>query len=597
MLGHRLPCETPAAHRSTAPASADTRFVLPATILGSSLSFIDGSVVNVALPSMQRSLGANLTTMQWVVNGYMLTLASLILLGGLAADHYGRQRIFLIGLVGFVAASLACGLAPSAGWLVAARLVQGGAAALLMPSSLAILGSAYTGEARGPAIGTWAAAGAITIALGPPLGGWLVDNVGWRAIFLINLPVGAIALWLGTKLRSDRPVERPAPLDTGGAALAIATLGTVSYGLIALGAGDRVRGAIALAASVIAAWSFIRSEARSAAPMLPLALFRNPVFAGANVLTVLLYAALTAALFLLPFLLIEVHGYSATAAGTAFLPFSAIMGLGSRWAGGLVERLGPRVPLIVGPSVTAAGFVMLGLWGDGSTLLGRRPARPDRCRDWDDAQRRAAYDNRLRFRDRGARRHGLRRQQRRRTDRRTPGGRGARPLVRTRRRAGHGQFGSDSRVSSGHARGRGSCRPECADGNAHDQTQRRSSVNQLLVPSRLRSTSTVIRAVDVGVRQLQPLAARADMCKGAKWSAPRNNGMSTYITSLGKFLPGAPIDNESMEDYLGRINGQGVARPAPGPQTERHPDAATTRSTREQRTLFSNAEMAARAVR
>ncbi len=367
MLGHRLPCETPAAHRSTAPASADTRFVLPATILGSSLSFIDGSVVNVALPSMQRSLGANLTTMQWVVNGYMLTLASLILLGGLAADHYGRQRIFLIGLVGFVAASLACGLAPSAGWLVAARLVQGGAAALLMPSSLAILGSAYTGEARGPAIGTWAAAGAITTALGPPLGGWLVDNVGWRAIFFINLPVGAIALWLGTKLRSDRPVERPAPLDTGGGALAIATLGTVSYGLIALGAGDRVRGAIALAASVIAAWSFIRSEARSAAPMLPLELFRNPVFVGANVLTVLLYAALTAALFLLPFLLIEVHGYSATAAGTAFLPFSAIMGLGSRWAGGLVERLGPRVPLIVGPSVTAAGFVMLGLWSDGST--------------------------------------------------------------------------------------------------------------------------------------------------------------------------------------------------------------------------------------
>ena len=368
MLGHRLPCETPAAHRSKAPPSADTRFVLPATILGSSLSFIDGSVVNVALPSMQRSLGAELTTMQWVVNGYMLTLASLILLGGSAADHFGRRRIFLIGLVGFVAASLACGLAPSAGWLVASRLVQGGAAALLMPSSLAIIGSAYTGEARGPAIGTWAAAGAITTALGPPLGGWLVDSVGWRAIFFINLPIGAMALWLGTKLPSDRPVERSAPLDTGGAALAIATLGTISYGLIALGAGDRLRGAIAVAVSIIAAWSFIRSEARSAAPMLPLALFRNPVFAGANVLTVLLYAAVSAAMFLLPFLLIEVHGYSATAAGAAFLPFSAIMGLGSRWAGGLVERVGPRIPLLVGPSVTSAGFVILGLRGDSSSF-------------------------------------------------------------------------------------------------------------------------------------------------------------------------------------------------------------------------------------
>lgn len=368
MLGHRLPCETPAAHRSKAPPSADTRFVLPATILGSSLSFIDGSVVNVALPSMQRSLGAELTTMQWVVNGYMLTLASLILLGGSAADHFGRGRIFLIGLVGFLAASLACGLAPSAGWLVAARLVQGGAAALLMPSSLAIIGSAYTGEARGPAIGTWAAAGAITTALGPPLGGWLVDSVGWRAIFFINLPIGAMALWLGTKLPSDRPVDRPAPLDTRGAALAIATLGTISYGLIALGAGDRLRGAIAVTVSIITAWSFIRSEARSAAPMLPLALFRNPVFAGANVLTVLLYAAVSASMFLLPFLLIEVHGYSATAAGAAFLPFSAIMGLGSRWAGGLVERVGPRIPLLVGPALTSAGFVILGLRGDGSSF-------------------------------------------------------------------------------------------------------------------------------------------------------------------------------------------------------------------------------------
>ena len=165
-----------------------TRWVLPATILGSSLGFIDGSVVNVALPAIRADLTAELAALQWVVNGYMLTLASLILIGGSAGDRFGRRRIFLVGLVGFAAASLACGLSPTAATLIAARLVQGAAAALLMPSSLAIIGAAYTGDARGPAIGTWAAAGALTTALGPVLGGWLVDTVGWRAIFFINLP-------------------------------------------------------------------------------------------------------------------------------------------------------------------------------------------------------------------------------------------------------------------------------------------------------------------------------------------------------------------------------------------------------------------------
>ena len=367
MIGVRPPCETPEAHRAKAATSRDTRFVLPATILGSSLSFIDGSVVNIALPSLQRSLGAELTTTQWVVNGYMLALASLILLGGSAGDRFGRRRVFLIGLVGFVAASMACGLAPSAAWLIAARLAQGAAAALLMPSSLAIIGSAYSGEGRGRAIGTWAAAGAITMALGPPLGGWLVDTVGWRAIFFINLPVGAAALWLGTKLPRDRPVDRSDPLDTRGAALAIAMLGSVSYGLIALGAGHHARAAIALAAFLLAAWYFIRLEARSAAPMMPLTLFRHPMFAGVNMLTVLLYAAVAGAMFVLPFLLIEAHGYTATAAGTAFLPFPVIMGLGSRWAGGLVARRGSRGPLMLGPSVTAAGYAVLG-FSDGSPV-------------------------------------------------------------------------------------------------------------------------------------------------------------------------------------------------------------------------------------
>jgi EmrB/QacA subfamily drug resistance transporter len=331
------------------------------------MSFIDGSVVNVALPAMQRSLETTFGTMQWVVNGYMLTLASLILLGGSAGDRLGRRRMFMIGLAGFGTASLACGLAPSAIWLIAARLAQGVAAALLTPASLAIIGAAFSGKARGPAIGTWAAAGALTTALGPPLGGWLVDVVGWRSIFFINLPVAAVALLLAAKLPADRGTEGSAPLDRSGALLAALSLGLLSYGLFALGEGRRQMAVLAIAASLPAAWLFIRTEAQAEAPMVPLALFRNTDFSGANALTVLLYAALGGALFLLPYLLIEVHGYSAMAAGAAFLPFSAIMGLGSRRAGGLVERFGPRPPLIIGPSVTATGYAILGFSGESAS--------------------------------------------------------------------------------------------------------------------------------------------------------------------------------------------------------------------------------------
>ena len=363
MVGpHRLPCETPEAHGPSEHV-AETRWILPATILGSSLSFIDGSVVNVALPAMQKSLGTDLAMMQWVANGYMLTLAGLILLGGAAGDRFGRRRMFVVGLIGFASASLGCGIAPSVGWLIAFRTVQGAAAALLVPASLALIGSAYSGKERGRAIGTWAAAAALTTALGPVIGGWLVDAVGWRSIFFINLPLAAVAVALALKLPSDRDAETGGLPDIWGPALAVLALGLLSYGLIALGGGRAPVGIIAVVAAVPAIWMFLSVEAHADEPMMPLVLFRNVSFTGVNGMTVLLYAALGGALFLLPFVLIQVHGYSATAAGAAFLPFSILIGLGSRWSGGLVEQFGARLPLVLGPAVTGGGFVLLAVSG------------------------------------------------------------------------------------------------------------------------------------------------------------------------------------------------------------------------------------------
>jgi EmrB/QacA subfamily drug resistance transporter len=345
-----------------APAGdpAALRWVLPATILGSSMGFIDGSVVNVALPAMQASLHSTLSTLQWVVTGYMLMLASLLLLGGALGDRFGRRRMFVTGLVVFALASLGCGAATSAGWLVAARVVQGAGAALLVPTSLAIIGTAYGEAERGRALGTWSAAAAIMTAIGPPLGGWLVDVVGWRSIFLINPVIAVAAIGLALNLPADRP-GRAARLDIAGSVLAVAMLALLSYGLIALGEGLHGRGLAVIVAAIVAGGLFLRVEARSVAPMLPLGLFANRDFAGANLLTVMLYAALSGALFMLPVTLIRLDADSATMAGAALLPFSVIMGAGSRWTGGLADRFGARLPLVGGPLLTAGGLAWLGL--------------------------------------------------------------------------------------------------------------------------------------------------------------------------------------------------------------------------------------------
>ena len=465
MVGaHRLPCETPRAHPAHEDANP-TQWILPATILGSSLSFIDSSVVNVALPAIQSGLGAELSAMQWVVNGYMLTLASLILLGGAAGDRFGRRRVFLIGLIGFAATSLACGLAPSAGWLIAARLAQGAAAALLVPSSLAIIGGAYAGEARGRAIGTWAAAGALTTALGPPLGGWLVDAIGWRSIFFINLPVAAIAIWLALKLPADQPAEagqaarcarraagdpRPWPAELW------------AHRTWRRPDGKRCHRARRGASRDLA---FLAGRSPGRTPMMPLTLFRDKTFAGVNALTVVLYAALSGALFLLPFLLIQAHGYSAAAAGAAFLPFSVIMGFGSRWAGGLVESIGARLPLVIGAALVAFGFIVLGVSARNAQLLDRRFSRPCDCRRRHDPLRRPADDDRFRFRAQRAEWGGLRDQQCRGARRWPAGGRRARSRIRRRRRVLDAIGGLGAGLSARYVRRGRSRRPKRADGS------------------------------------------------------------------------------------------------------------------------------------
>ena len=362
------PCDAGVIRGAAPPARADaTRarpWVLAATIVASSMVFIDGSVVNVALPSIQANLAAPVSQAQWVVNAYVLTLGALILVGGAAGDRFGRRRVCVAGILLFTAASVWCGLAPSSSVLVAARAAQGVGGALLVPSSLAIISASFPERERGRAIGTWAGASALTTALGPVLGGWLVDSFSWRAIFFINVPLAIVALLLALRWVPESRNESAAGVDWAGGVLAVAGLGMLAYGLTAAAnagwAHASVLGCL-LAGSILLLSLLLWWEARAAAPMLPLALFRSSTFSGANAITLLLYFALSGELFFLPFDLIDVQGYSATSAGAAFLPFSLVMAGLSRWAGGLNERYGARALLLLGSIVVAVGLILIAL--------------------------------------------------------------------------------------------------------------------------------------------------------------------------------------------------------------------------------------------
>ncbi|CAB3693729.1 MFS transporter [Paraburkholderia rhynchosiae] len=378
---------------------ARKKLALAATVLGSSMAFIDSSVVNVALPALQAELHASVAAMQWVVDAYLLFLGALVLVGGSLGDTLGRRTVFIAGIALFTLASIGCGLAPAAGALIAARAVQGVGAALLVPSSLAIIGAVFDDAERGRAIGTWAGVGAITSALGPVAGGWLVDAFSWRAIFFLNVPIAlattvlaAIAVPNSRKFRatefhaaepSDAPSQAPrdesaAPrLDWQGALAATAGLAALTYGLtIASTRGFADRWVLAsLVGGIVVLGAFVAMEARTRNPMTPLDVFRSRDFAGANLVTLLLYFGLGGALFFLPFTLIRAYGYSATEAGAALLPVPVTIGLLSRFTGGLTSRYGARVLLSVGPLVAASGFAMLALpWVDGEYWRGFFPA-------------------------------------------------------------------------------------------------------------------------------------------------------------------------------------------------------------------------------
>ena len=340
---------------------ADPRWTLVACILASSLSFVEGSVLSVALPAIRASYGAGAQQVQWVVNAYLLPLSALLLLGGALGDHFGRRLLLVVGTTIFAITSLVCALAPSLPILLAARAAQGLGAALLLPNSLALLNAAFQGEKRGRAVGIWAASGAAMAAVAPLLGGWLVGTVGWPAIFYINLPLALGAILLALRFVAESREPGGGRTDYAGAVLVTAGLGGITYALTLWSAVGRFtnEALIAGALGIVLTAAFLFVEYRRAQrAMLPLALFKGRCFSGLNLLTLLLYGAFSAAMLLIPYVLITSGGYSPVQAGLAMLPLPILMTAVSPTMGGLAARLGPRIPLTIGPLIVAIGMAL-----------------------------------------------------------------------------------------------------------------------------------------------------------------------------------------------------------------------------------------------
>ncbi|CAN5307824.1 MFS transporter [soil metagenome] len=355
-------CDVAAVHATESEAAvAHPRWVLAATILASALAFVDGSVVNVGLPVIGKSLAADTGSLPWIINAYLLPLSALLLLGGAAGDKFGRRVLLIAGVALFALASVICALAPTLAVMLLGRFLQGIGAAMLMPNSLAILGQTFSGEARGRAIGIWASAGAMGGALGPVLGGWLVDLGVWRGIFLLNVPLAAAAIWLALR---HVPVDADGsemPLDITGGLLATLALGGLTWALtVGAGRAGWTPGAIivGIIAAVLAAVFLVIEQRKGEHAMMPLALFASRSFVGLTLLTLFLYGALGALLTLLPYVLIEAAGYSSTAAGAALLPLPLVLSIVSPKMGAVAGRFGSRRLLATGPVIVAAGFLL-----------------------------------------------------------------------------------------------------------------------------------------------------------------------------------------------------------------------------------------------
>jgi EmrB/QacA subfamily drug resistance transporter len=359
-------------------ASSTGRWVLAATVLGSGIAALDATVVGIALPAIGRDFHSSVASMQWVVDGYTLPLAGLLLLGGALGDVHGRRKVFVIGTVWFALASLACGLAPNAGFLIGARALQGVGAALLTPGSLAILQASFAPDDRSRAIGAWSGLGGVATAIGPFLGGWLIGAVSWRLVFFINLPVAAAVVAVAARHVPESRAPGPRqPLDAAGAATISLALAGLTYGLIAASADGWTAPSVlaSLLAGVGLFVAFCVIEERSSHPMLPLSIFRTRQFSAANAVTFVVYGALGGALFLVPVVLQEVSGYSALEAGTAMLPLTAIMLALSARSAALSARIGPRLQMTVGPLVIAAGMALFArVEGSGDYLTQVLPA-------------------------------------------------------------------------------------------------------------------------------------------------------------------------------------------------------------------------------